>query len=463
MKNEDLKILIFIILVIISIMLFICSTAFAKSGVDQIIENDTSDDFHEFNDGGVIFGETSVSEAAVSIDKAENKIIIEGYAVAADNDKDTSLKDYIKLDYAIDKMRNAVSAVLGKPNALPLILLLFALAALIQIARVVAGNGDWVSFVVRVIVVLAALKGFTYLFSGVEVMFKYFANMVLGGQGAYDILWKAQIKILSVFTEHWNQNYDPESKLSIFSAIFSKATFMYLLVIISYIASYAMYTFIYLVQACFIIALEYLGPILIALAIIPETDYTGPYLSGVFQIQSWTLVTAFLLKIMSTIPEIGLAENIQMKDFIAIIVMNVCFAFAFKYIPTFAETLFPSSRWSSLGNNAVSFGGSVTKMATAYLGLSAKPNTRSSIQATKYQGNGFESSEGAQMNSRKDRVARNVLYNTGYSKNYASGNFKAKAHTQNPRQSKQTSLAPKQENKFTHYRSLKTQHKDGTA
>lgn len=321
-----------------------------QSGVESIIEKDLKDE--------AIIGETTVRYEP-------NTITITGSAdEVLDDMSDFEDEDsFINLDVSIEKMKSSISGMLGEPDSSPLVLLLFSLAALLQMARVATGQSNWLNFVVRVLLVLIFLRGYSSLFSGVEMFFSYLGQQILGGESAYQVFWKSQDAMITHITAKWDQAWN-NGAWDLVKAMVSKDSFFYAIVLLSHIFSYALYILIYLVQSCILIALQYLGPMLIALAIIPETDFSQSFVTSLFQVLSWTIIVNLLIKIMATIPVIQFSSNPETKDFIVLTAMHVCFALAFVSVPKISEMVFSGRGWGSLGGAVTSFG----KMALAATG-----------------------------------------------------------------------------------------------
>ena len=268
-------------------------------------------------------------------------------------DDDTYSENYVQLDFSTDKMQKAILSAIGTPEANVFVLLLFSFAALLQIARVITGQGDWISFVIRVLVILAFLRAFSVLFSGVESFFAYLSDQILQGQTAFDVLWKSQIMILKKFSVDFGSMWDMLS-WDTAKQVFKDSISVFILTL-SYIFAYAIYICIYVVQNCIIIGLKYLGPLLIALAIIPEIDFSEGYIKSLFQVFSWTLIMAILIKIMATIPKLSMANNIGPSDFITISAMNICFGLCFAIVPKISEMVFTGSGFASAGMAVTKF------------------------------------------------------------------------------------------------------------
>ena len=270
---------------------------------------------------------------------------------------------FFNINLSIDKMRAAVAAGVGQPDANAFVLILFSFAALLQMVRVTAGHGSWIAFIVRVIVVLCFLKAFNPMFEGVRVFVNYINGQLLSGQSAYDALWSTQYSILDKMDFSSAQGVWAKMK-----SLFSMDSLFYILVIASYIFVYAIYVLVYLVQACIIIALQYFGPLIISLALIPETDFSSGYIASVLKVSFWTVIMALLIRIMSTIVHVNFAMQLSYSEFISICAMNLCFAFAFLFVPIIAEMVFSGHGWSALGLAMTKVGGSVTGKVSDTIG-----------------------------------------------------------------------------------------------
>lgn len=365
--------LIICLLTIFSSLIAMPGKAFSKSKVTYEIEqelakekhNGFTNDYSEFDDeymgDSIDIGQSSVGYQSSS---SGNAISISGSAVAFGNNN--SNEDDPSILLSIDRMRSAIRSTIGAPNANGLVLLLFSLAALLQIARVTSGRGDWISFIVRVILVLCFLRGFSFCFSGVENFFKYLASSVLGGESAAEVLWGSHYFSFVKMVGAWNEAEQSDESLWFLSALFSKESLMYFLVIISHLLAYTMYTFIYLIQSAIIIALEYIGPILIALALIPEVDYTEKYIASILKVMFWSVIAALLIKILATIPVLANSHELAAKELFTTIAMKLCFALAFLKIPEISDMIFSSKGWSGLAQNARSFGSGLATSAKIF-------------------------------------------------------------------------------------------------
>lgn len=312
--------------------------AFAKSGVESIIEKDMADN------GGY------------DADNPDSWIPDYSYDPAATN-------SWYSVDLSFENMKSAVEASLGVPESNYLILILFSLAALLQMARVITGTGDWVSFSIRVIVILGFLRCYSMLFDGVEIFFGYLTDNILSGQTAYDSFWaKQQVVMEGVMT-----SIDGGLQ-SVLTTDFLKQGLFFALTCITSIFAFALYTLIFLVQCCITITLRYLGPILISLAVIPETDFTSGFISTTFQTFSWSVIAAILIKIMGTTTFLGNGMQLNIQDFVSISAMNICFALAFLTIPIMTGMLFAGKGLGGLGAAVTSLGGGMMQGVAGWVG-----------------------------------------------------------------------------------------------
>lgn len=353
----------FYALSIIFILIF-AKSVFAVDKVEYEIINNSDNyelDYSEFDDDVEASGTVTYSE------DNDSGITIDGFATMASNSNstNTSEDDESSLILSITKMRDAVRNSVGPPDTTPFVLLFFSLAALLQMARVASGRSDWMSFVIRILLVLCFLKSFSLFFNGIMAFFSYLASQILQGQSAFDVLYDSGYFSFFTMISSWKEAAQNKEELWMLTAMFSKETVMFVFIVFSFIIMYAMYALLYLIQSCIIIALEYIGPILIALAIIPETDYTESYLASVMSVMFWTIVAAILIKIMATIPvAVTLAEELSMKQFISIVAINICFAIAFLFVPKISEMIFSGKGWSQFGQAATNFGSGLVKTTT---------------------------------------------------------------------------------------------------
>ncbi len=303
------------------------NAAHAKSGITSIIEQDMAQNGENFDDG-------------------------------YDYDSSTSASWY-NIDLSFNNMKEAVESNLGVPEANYLVLILFSLAALLQMGRVISGTGDWVGFTTRVIVVLAFLRGYSQLFDGIEIFFNYLTDNILSGKTAYETFWEKQQEVMVAFDSVWDKS------ASIFSADVLKQGLFTALTFITSIFAYAAYILIFIVQCCLAVTLRYLGPILISLAIIPESDFTSGYITTTLQTFSWSVVAAILIKVMGTTTTLGLMANLNIQDFVAISAMNICYALAFLMIPTMTGMIFSGKGLGGCGTALTAMGrGAVVGMAS---------------------------------------------------------------------------------------------------
>lgn len=319
-----------IFIIIIALMTF-SNTVLAKSGVESIIESDmkNSGSFEEFDDGIYQAGSIDYGSGGYTYD-----------ANASDS--------WLQLNLSFENMTTAVEDSLGIPESNYIILFLFSLAALLQMARVITGSGDWVSFTVRVIVCLAFLRCYTLLFDGVQVFFGYLADNILSGQSASESFWSHWQSILNVIAGA----FDNGAALDLI-----KNGFFLVITGITAVLAFAFYILIFLTQSCIIITLKYLGPIVISLAVIPETDYSSGFTSTTIQTFAWSVVMAILIKIMGTMMVVGSVLELNVKDFVIISAMNCCFAFAFIMIPTMTGMIFSGKGVGGAGSALAALAG----------------------------------------------------------------------------------------------------------
>lgn len=328
---------IFVHIFILFILSFYVCSAEAKSGVESIIENDMQ------NSGSIY-----------SPDDASTWMNDYSYDPNTTNGN-------VDVTLSFSNMKAAVGDTLGVPEANYLILILFSLAALLQMARVMGGSGDWVSFSVRVLVILAFLRSYSVLFDGVEVFFTYLADHVLSGESAFTTFWSKQQEIFYTLKGYVNSNQ------SIWNIDFLKDGLYFTLTTLTSIVAYAFYVLIFLVQSCVIITLRYLGPIIISLAIIPETDFSSGYINTTVQTFSWSVVAAILIKIMNTMTEFGFTTQLNTQDLITISAMNVCYAVAFLFIPIITGMIFTGRGLGGLGVAMTSLGGGFMMGASSFI------------------------------------------------------------------------------------------------
>lgn len=321
-----------IIFSIIFVLIFSSSTVVAKSGVESIIESDikTPDSYDEFDDGMYQAG---------SFDSGSG-----GYTYDA-NESDS----WIQLNLSFENMTAAVEDSLGVPESNYIILILFSLAALLQMARVITGGGDWVSFTVRIIVCLSFLRCYTLLFDGLQVFFSYLADNILSGQSAFESFWSHWRSIWNVVMGVVNNNGA--------ALDFIKNGLFLVITGITAVLAFAFYILIFLAQSCIIITLKYLGPIVISLAVIPETDYSSGFTTTTIQTFAWSVVMAILIKIMGTMMVVGSVLQLNEKDFVIISAMNCCFALAFIMIPVMTGMIFSGKGVGGAGSALASLAG----------------------------------------------------------------------------------------------------------
>lgn len=320
----------YIFIAIIFLMAF-SDTVLAKSGVESIIESDmkNSGSLEDFDDGMYQAGNIDYGSGGYIYDSSESD-------------------SWIQLNLSFQNMTAAVEDSLGVPESNYVILILFSLAALLQMARVITGSGDWVSFTVRVIVCLAFLRCYTLLFDGVQVFFGYLADNILSGQSALESFWSHWQSILNVIAGAFENG----AALDII-----KNGFYLIITGITAILAFAFYILIFLAQSCIIITLKYLGPIVISLAVIPETDYSSGFISTTIQTFAWSVVTAILIKIMATMMVVGSVLQLNVKDFVIISAMNCCFALAFMMIPVMTGMIFSGKGVGGAGGALLSLAG----------------------------------------------------------------------------------------------------------
>ncbi len=357
------------------------STVQAKSGVESIIETDmkNSGSLEEFDDGMYQAGNIDFGGGGYIYD-----------ASASDS--------WIQLNLSFENMTAAVEDSLGVPESNYIILILFSLAALLQMARVITGSGDWVSFAVRIIVCLAFLRCYTLLFDGVQVFFSYLADNILAGQSALQSFWSPWQVILNVIAEAFENG----AALDVI-----KNGFYLIITGITAVLAFAFYILIFLAQSCIIITLKYLGPIVISLAVIPETDYSSGFITTTIQTFAWSVVTAILIKIMATMMVVGSVLQLNVKDFVIISAMNCCFALAFIMIPTMTGMIFSGKGIGGAGGALLSVAGGmvwqgIKNQYEKYFGNDKKNHSSTSsknesAQETKGKddGSGATSSSGA--------------------------------------------------------------------
>lgn len=326
-------------IIIFFICLFLPVSILAKSGVESIIEKD-------MQENGAFQAEYDPKEPATWLGD---------YSY----DPNTTAGN-VEISLSFANMKEAVNDSLGIPEANYLILILFSLAALLQMGRVIAGSGDWVAFTVRVIVILAFLRAYSILFDGVEVFFAYLTDQVMGDQTAYQAFW-SKFKLMDAAM---GSNY--QSMSSVFTTNFLKDGLFFSLSCLSSIIAYALYTLIFVVQSCIVITLRYLGPIIISLAIIPETDFTSGFISTTFQTFSWSVISAILIKIMNTMTTIQVTTPLNMQDMVSISAMNFCYGLAFLFIPIMTGMLYSGKGLGGLGAAMTMLGGGFMQRIGGY-------------------------------------------------------------------------------------------------
>lgn len=330
----------FFIIISVSICFFQCRVAQAKSGVESIIEKDMQESgaYQEF------------------YDPKEPATWLGDYSY----DPNTT-EGNVEISLSFANMKEAVSDSLGIPEANYLILILFSLAALLQMGRVMAGTGDWMSFIVRTVVILAFLRSYTILFDGIEVFFAYLTDQVMGDQSAHQAFWqKLKLMDASMAASHQGMS-------SVLTAEYWKDGLFFSLSCLSSIVAYALYTLIFVVQSCIVITLRYLGPIIISLAIIPETDFTSGFISTTFQTFSWSVIGAILIKIMNTMTTIQVTTPLNTQDMISISAMNFCYGLAFLFIPIMTGMLYSGKGLGGLGAAMTMLGGGLLKRIGGYV------------------------------------------------------------------------------------------------
>lgn len=286
---------------------------------------------------------------------AVSEFNVEAFDGISDPDLTTDDEPYFGVDFNIQKMRDAIAKQVGLPGGSVYVLLLFSLAALLQMARVITGHGDWLSFSVRVIVVLTAIQGFPSLFNLVEGFTKHLSSSIMGGQSALDIAWSSQALVFNKIAAYWS-SADDGSILSKVQSAFSKETFLSIITVCTYTFAVAMHYLIYLIQSCIIIVLSYFGPLIIALALIPETDFSISYISSVIQVFSWTIIFALLVKLMSTTVIIDIHGSLSVSEFIVISAMNFCYGLSIFLIPIISQSLFTGRGFAGLGAAGIGLG-----------------------------------------------------------------------------------------------------------
>ncbi len=317
--------------------------AFAKSGVEAIIEKDLKEngEFNEFYDPN-----------------DPSTWVNDDYSY----DPNTTSGNYdVNMSFA--NMKEAIGDSLGIPEASYLILILFSLAALLQMGRVMSGNGDWVAFSVRVLVILAFLRCYSELFDGIEMFFAYLGEHILNGQSAYETFWAKQETLYYALSD----SKTGSGMGSFLDPTFLKQGIFYGLTCITSILAYAFYSLIFLAQSCIVITLRYLGPIIISLAVIPETDFSSGFINTTFQTYSWGVVGAILIKIMSTMATFGTITQLSMQDMVSLSAMNLCYALAFLFIPIMTGMIFTGKGLGGLGFALTALGGGVVKSVSGMI------------------------------------------------------------------------------------------------
>lgn len=303
------------LLTILGIILIYSMPVLGKTGVESIIEND------------------------IAINGTDPSVI--------DSDVDESNVD---INLSFSDMKDSIQDSLGVPEANYLVLILFSLAALLQMARVLSGSGNWVSFCIRVIVVLSFLQAYSVLFDGLELFFRHLSEQILADGSVADYFWAKQKMTIEQFSTALDDPVDS------FNSGTLQSFFWMLLTGLSSISTYAFYTLIFLVQSCLLIALRYLGPIIIALAIIPETDFSSGFISTTIQTLSWSVLGAILIKIMGTTMNIGTNNALNFSDFVSVSAMNICYGLCFLMVPIMCSMIFSGGGLGSLALGVPSLG-----------------------------------------------------------------------------------------------------------
>lgn len=307
-----------------------------KNGITQIIENDQ------------IESDPTLCDKYEWCRKARSTIFGEEESI----DEDFSWTERaINFSFDIQKMKNALKAEIGLPEGQSILVLLFSLAVLLQLARGISHSQlSWIPFLVRLVVILAFLAGYSTIFNHVE-NFSYVISSTILGEHPFELFFSKLTLIWNIIDQDIGKTSGVLPK--VYS--FIKSGLIGGVVLLSYVFCLIGYYFVYLIQACILIALYYLGPIIIGLAIIPEIDFSQKFVGGFIEVLSWSVIMALLIKIMSTTIDINPEWGFSESEFLIIAVMNFCYGLAMFSVPFIAPRIFSGSGLGLVGAGLLGF------------------------------------------------------------------------------------------------------------
>lgn len=321
------------IFIFFTLFLILSPLVMAESGVEWIIENDQTEDYSEFNES------TDYTYTSNSMDAYSTESFFQFEENYYKNKSGDSYDPYINIMTDLKLIKSQIRKDLGEPETMSIVLLLYSLAALIQMGRVIAGKGDWLSFVLRVLAVFIFIESFPWLYSGIEAYAFQIEHAILDGQTGSEVLYSKFGTIYESFATNLDENYITGALIdglvtmaNVFSSIFCLSSGLVLS----------------LIQTCILVALFYLGPILIALAIIPETDFTDSFISSFIQVLSWGILFALLVKIIDSTIMISVDGEMTLESVILLMVMNLVYALATFSIPLLSMFIFSGKNWGAL-------------------------------------------------------------------------------------------------------------------
>ena len=235
--------------------------------------------------------------------------------------------------------REFIENALGKPEARAVALMLFSLAAAIEMFRITAKGGSWTPFMVRTMVVFTVLGSFREIMGGIEDFFTFVYLDILDGQSAFDVFWghvgvildHIQVK-LSTSEGVWDymKSIISFEGLALITTLFSALGVVVAGVLLQYM------------QFSLVMLFQYFGPFIIALALIVETDFTQNLIVKIIQIFSWNVVFAVLAKVIAATNGITIYETLGISDLILISVMNIVYMGMIISVPFLTQIIINS-------------------------------------------------------------------------------------------------------------------------
>ncbi|MBF0107309.1 MAG: hypothetical protein HQM16_18515, partial [Deltaproteobacteria bacterium] len=88
---------------------------------------------------------------------------------------------------------------------------------------------------------------------------------------------------------------------------------------------------------------------IIALSIIPETDFSESLIASVIQVLSWMVMYALLVRIIEAGIDVYIYGNVTLREFVLLSVINITVGLATLCIPLISNLVFSGKNWGAIG------------------------------------------------------------------------------------------------------------------